>query len=167
MVIVCESNKHNDNNDNNDNKGFYKIKINQFYRIKYCIQNMDSCLICLEDCQRYLKLSCCDCKNISHERCFREYVKNNNQIKCLICNKVKDLNKYDIALDSVFFSIIFMLQNIYFYIDDKYFPKNDVVLIRLFSVILFHTCLTVVLVIPYIIIKNIKYIIYKSMLSIF
>jgi len=124
---------------------------------------MDSCLICLEDCTKYLKLSLCDCKNIMHETCFKQYVRNNEQIKCLICNKVKEISEKNFFLDSIFYTFFFMLQNIYFYIDDKYFPKNDFIFFRIFFIILFHVFLTLILVIPWTIISYIKYTINISM----
>ena len=59
--------------------------------------------------------------------------------------------------------MFFMLQNIYFYIDEKYFP-NNYTFTRLFSVFLFHICLTLILVMPWAIITYIKYSIHISML---
>jgi len=127
---------------------------------------MDSCLICLEECGNYLRLSLCECKNIIHEGCFKKYVKNSGKVKCLICNKVKDFSpkKCDTLLDSIFYTLFFMLQNIYFYIDEKYFPKNDLTFGRIFSVMLFHVFLTLILVLPWAIITYIKYAIHTSML---
>lgn len=125
---------------------------------------MDSCLICLEDCTQYLQLSFCDCKNIIHENCFKKYVKNSQQVRCLICKNMKEFSpkKCD-PLDSIFYTMFFMLQNVYFYIDEKYFSNSNT-FIRIFSVLLFHIFLTFILVMPWVIITYIKYSIHKSML---
>jgi len=57
-------------------------------------------MICLELCDFYIKLSSCDCKNICHETCFKQYIehvtdhKNFKYMRCLICKKIIDSESY-------------------------------------------------------------------------
>jgi hypothetical protein len=115
-------------------------------------------MICLEDCNIYLKLLYCDCKNIVHERCFKDYILNSREIRCLICKKTRDFSyvKYSSFFDSIFYSLFFFLQNIYFYIDDKFFSENFT-FFRTLSAVIFHICLTMIFVMPFAVILYINY----------
>lgn len=122
----------------------------------------ERCMICLEDCDSYIKLNYCNCRNVSHEKCFKEYIKNNKNIKCLICKEIYDY-EYTLRyissspfINSLLYTLFIALQNIYFIIDDKFFPK-ELTLLRTTSAFLFHVCLTIALVMPYMILFYINY----------
>ena len=128
-----------------------------------CEYQNDICMICLDDCDNYLKLPYCKCKNICHEKCFKEYIYNNNKIiKCLICKEVYDY-EYIIRyissnpfFNTLFYGLFIALQNIYFIIDDKFFPEHLTVL-RASSAVLFHVFLSILLVMPYMILLYVNY----------
>jgi hypothetical protein len=122
----------------------------------------DNCMICLDECNIYLKLQYCNCKNICHEKCFKNYIKNNNKIKCLICKKVIDF-EYIIRyissnpfFNTFIYGLFIVLQNIYFYIDDKFFPTH-LTFFRTTSALVVHILLTIILVMPYMILLYINY----------
>ncbi len=135
--------------------------------------NKDKCMICLEDCDVYINLSYCKCKIISHENCFKEYSKNLNNsnnsnninnIKCIICNKISNYDNTishimnNSFMNSLTYGLFIMAQNMYFYIDDKFFPENLLAL-RTISAVLFHAILTLIIFMPYFSVLYINYII--------
>lgn len=126
----------------------------------------DSCMICLSGCDTYIRLDICSCKIISHEKCFNEYTLAIKKIKCIICNRyiTYDL-RYLRDIDNTFlYTVFFFLQNLYFYIDDK-FLYNCYLTVRLLFVVLYHCILMLILsivsIVPHIIMYNIDKI-YKS-----
>jgi len=135
----------------------------------------DTCMICLEDCQTYINLKCY-CKNICHEICFKEYIDNvnknnknitgvhdnednmnnkykymNNIIKCLICKSEENILSDTIDssfLNSFLYSVVYIIQNFYFYLDNNYFPEN-LTFLRIMFALIFHFCLILVFLFPY------------------
>ncbi len=121
---------------------------------------MDSCMICLDNCDYYLKLSYCECRNILHEQCFKEYINDIRKVKCLICKREIDFDTITShpLINSIFYTLFFMIQNMYLYIDDKYFPQNFLGL-RAISAVAFHVILILLLVTPCFIFVYINYVI--------
>ena len=50
------------------------------------MENMEKCMICLEDCSTTIVSIFCNCHLILHKRCFLEWLAIEN--KCLICRRV-------------------------------------------------------------------------------
>ena len=132
------------------------------------MDKFEKCLICLEDCNIYLKLKCCNCRNITHEKCFKDYINNNNKvIKCLICKEIYDYDIFYISssplfnsiFKSIFYAFFIVLQNMYFMFDEMFFGKNLTIL-RTSSVFIFHIFLTIILIMPYMTIFYINYAIF-------
>jgi hypothetical protein len=138
---------------------------------------LDKCLICLEDSDTYIMLRC-RCKNICHENCFKEYIFNtnkdehmiNNKLKCLICKSEENIllsfgTKFihNSFLDSFLYSMIFIIQNFYFYLDKNYFPEN-LTFFRIIFALFFHFCLILVFLFPYLFTLLIIYINYSILL---
>ena len=132
---------------------------------------IDLCMFCLNNCSTYIKLEYCSCKTVTHEECFENYLDNNIIIKCIICREIYNYNNFNKSykkiieniinnwsfIDSCFYSIFFILQNIYFYIDTKLFYNSDGILRALFAVI-YHAFLLLLTFFPYLLIVHIKYI---------
>lgn len=127
-------------------------------------EEKERCMICLEDCDNYIELTYCKCRNISHEKCFKDYIYIDGKliIKCLICKQIYD---YEYALkyissnpfiNTLFYGLFIALQNLYFIVDDKIFPQHLTIL-RTSSAVLFHIFLTIALIMPYIILLYINY----------
>lgn len=152
---------------------------------------IDKCLICLEDSDTYITLRC-KCKNICHESCFKEYTNNTNKdinnvsmisniatsrsggiLKCLICKSEENILSFrnqvvpdyinNSFLDSFLYSMMFLIQNFYFYLDKNYFPEN-LTLLRLTFALVFHFCLILVFLFPYLFTVIIIYIKYSILL---
>lgn len=128
-------------------------------------ERSERCMICLEDCDSYIKLNYCKCRNVSHEKCFKEYINKGKVIKCLICKEIYDY-EYTLRyissssfLNAILYGLFIALQNMYFIIDEKFFPK-ELTFLRTTSVVLFHLCLTIVLIMPYMIFLYINYAIF-------
>lgn len=114
---------------------------------------MDKCLICLSECYQYMKLYSCSCKMILHEDCFLQYISSIKTVKCIICNKeYSHINKScfitNNILSSVIYGLFFILQNFYFYIDEKIFPQRSLIIRTIFAVV-FHCILLLLIMIPY------------------
>lgn len=126
----------------------------------------DKCLICLSDSNEYLTLSSCSCKMVLHEDCFIEYSYSINNIKCVICNKEYKEYTHNLGLknlithkvSSFIYSLFFLLQNFYFYIDEKIFPQRSLLIRTIFAVV-FHCILILAIMIPYVIYTYTIYII--------
>jgi hypothetical protein len=150
------------------------------------MESMESCMFCLNDCSTYIKFDNHLCKTVSHKKCFEEYVniinennKNNENkfIKCIICREIitrynifnrynkymADIIKNSSLINSLFYSTFFMVQNIYFYIDNKFFYNSDGIFRAIFAVI-FHSFLLLLTFFPFFIVIHIKYI-YRFVLN--
>lgn len=129
----------------------------------------DLCMFCLNNCSTYINLEYCSCKTITHKECFDTYLQT-NYIKCIICRKTYESKSYKKIIEkiienhsfinSLFYSIFFMLQNIYFYIDNKCFSNSDGIygIFRALFAVIFHACLLSVTFFPYILTVHIKYV---------
>lgn len=133
----------------------------------------DKCMICLELCNIYIKLSSCKCKNICHEECFKEYIQMTDNdsckyikyMKCMICKKKTDLESSikmicsQPFINSFLYSLYFLFQNFYFYIEEKIF-KEDTRFLRIIFAISFHLILTTLFIFPYLFVIYLNYIIF-------
>ncbi len=134
----------------------------------------DLCMFCLNSCSTYIKLEYCSCKTITHKECFDSYIKNifnieNNLVKCIICRKIYNIDlSYEKIIEKIidnesfvnsfFYSIFFMLQNIFFYLDSTFLYNLDEIL-RAFFIIIFHSFLLLLTFFPYLLIINLNYLV--------
>jgi hypothetical protein len=119
--------------------------------------NNDTCLICLSECNTYIILNSCLCRIITHENCFNDYTRTINSIKCLICKKHNTHTNCTYIYDVLIHNLFFFFQNLYFYVDYKFFSNYNILFRVVFSV-LYHSILLAILsniiIFSYIILYN-------------